>query len=97
MINLRILINELPLEVGCYVQPAEPENGIMSPEITIEEIRLTRKFYNQDGVELDMADVEGFIWDRLQKDQAFAMEVQEKAEEANDDVEDGEKNERRVA
>lgn len=86
MTNLQIIIGELPLEVCCYVQPAEPENGIMSPEITIEEIHLTRKYYNNEGIELDMGDIEGFIYDRFLKDQAFAMLVQEKTEEAYDDL-----------
>ena len=91
MTNLHILINELPLEVGCYIQPAEPENGIHSPEITIEEIHLTRKFYNNEGVELDMGDYEAFIYDRFLKDQAFAMALQEKVEEAYDDLKEAER------
>ena len=91
MTNLHITIGELPLEVGCYVQPAEPENGIMSPEITVEEIRLTRKFYNKEGVELDMGDIELFIWDRFNRDQAFAMALQERVEEAYDDLKEEER------
>lgn len=95
--TLHITYGELPLQLSCYIQPSEPENGIMFPEVTIEEIHLTRKYYNAEGVELDMADVEGFIWDRFQKDQGCAMEIQEKAEEANDDIESEERDERKVA
>ena len=84
--NIPITYGELRLEVNVYVQPAEPENGIMSPEIIIEEVHLPGTFCNKDGIKLDMGDIEDFIWDRLEKDQQFAMTIQELVEEAYDDL-----------
>lgn len=86
--TLTITYGELKLDCECHVQPIDRSVGIMSPEITIEEIRLTRSYYNQDGAELDMGDIEGFIFDRFLTDQSFAMIVQELVEEAYDDIEE---------
>ena len=44
--------------------------------IDIEEIHLTRQYYNRDGVELDTG-FDDFIFDRYDKDQQFAMVLQD--------------------
>lgn len=75
--TVTIRYGELDLEVHVYVEPPEPEIGIRSPQIDIEEIHLTRQYYNRDGVELDMNPIEQFILDRYDKDQAFAMTMQD--------------------
>lgn len=78
MANHKVTIRygELDLEVHVYVEPPERETGT-GMLIDIEEIHLTRQYYNRDGVELDMNPIEQFILDRLDKDQAFAMTLQD--------------------
>lgn len=87
MANHKVTIRygELDLEVHVYVEPPEPEIGIRSPQVDIEEIHLTRQYYNRDGVELDMNPIEQFILDRLDKDQMFAMVLRELVEKALED------------
>lgn len=75
--TVTIRYGELDLEVHVYVEPPEPEIGIRSPQIDIEEIHLTRQYYNREGVELDMNPIEQFVLDRYDKDQAFAMTLQD--------------------
>ena len=92
--TVTIRYGELDLEVHVYVEPPEPEIGIRSPQIDIEEIHLTRQYYNRDGVELDMNPIEQFILDRYDKDQAFHMdfhdlvrkELEDGARQAKEDV-----------
>ena len=74
--TVTIRYGELDLEVHVYVEPPEPEIGIRSPQIDIEEIHLTRQYYNRDGVELDTG-FDDFIFDRYDKDQQFAMVLQD--------------------
>ena len=73
MANHKVTIRygELDLEVHVYVEPPERETGT-GMLIDIEEIHLTRQYYNRDGVELDTG-FDDFIYDRYDKDQQFAM------------------------
>ena len=82
--TVTIRYGELGLEVHVYVEPPEPQNGT-GMLIDIEEIHLTRQYYNRDGVELDMNPIEQFILDRLDKDQMFAMVLRELVEKALED------------
>ncbi|HOD72871.1 MAG TPA: hypothetical protein PKO27_17775 [Deltaproteobacteria bacterium] len=77
MANHKVTIRygELDLEVHVYVEPAEPQNGT-GMLIDIEEIHLTRQYFNRDGVELDTG-FDDFIYDRYDKDQMFAMALQD--------------------
>ncbi len=74
--TVTVRYGELDLEVHVYVEPPERETGT-GMLIDIEEIHLTRQYYNRDGVELDMNPIEQFILDRYDKDQAFAMTMQD--------------------
>ena len=77
MANHKVTIRygELDLEVHVYVEPPERETGT-GMLIDIEEIHLTRQYYNRDGVELDTG-FDDFIFDRYDKDQQFAMVLQD--------------------
>ena len=78
MANHKVTIRygELDLEVHVYVEPPEPEIGIRSPQVDIEEIHMARSYYNREGVELDTG-FEDFIYDRYERDQQFAMTLHE--------------------
>lgn len=78
MANHKVTIRygELDLEVHVYVEPPERETGT-GMLIDIEEIHLTRKYYNEEGIELDMNPIEQLILDRYDKDQMFAMVLQD--------------------
>lgn len=71
--TIRIIYGELTLELNCYIQPIDRAVGINSPEITIEEITCP---------DLNSIYVDDFIYDRFEKDQGFAMTLQEMAEKA---------------
>ncbi len=73
--KVTIRYGELDLEVHVYVEPPERETGT-GMLIDIEEIHLTRQYYNRDGVELDTG-FDDFIFDRYDKDQQFAMVLQD--------------------
>ena len=91
--KVTIRYGELDLEVHVYVEPPERETGT-GMLLDIEEIHLTRQYYNREGVELDMNPIEQFILDRFDKDQAFHMdfedlvrkELEEGARQAKEDV-----------
>ena len=74
--KVTIRYGELDLEVHVYVEPPERETGT-GMLLDIEEIHLTRQYYNRDGVELDMNPIEQLILDRYDKDQMFAMVLQD--------------------
>ena len=73
--KVTIRYGELDLEVHVYVEPPERETGT-GMLIDIEEIHLTRQYYNRDGVELDTG-FDDFIFDRYDKDQMVAMALQD--------------------
>lgn len=79
--KVTIRYGELDLEVHVYVEPPELETGT-GMLIDIEEIHLTRQYYNREGVELDMNPIEQFVLDRYDKDQMFAMVLHELVEKA---------------
>lgn len=83
MANHKVTIRygELDLEVHVYVEPPERETGT-GMLLDIEEIHLTRKYYNEEGIELDMNPIEQFVLDRYDKDQMFAMVLHELVEKA---------------
>ena len=74
--KVTIRYGELDLEVHVYVEPPERETGT-GMLLDIEEIHLTRKYYNEEGIELDMNPIEQLILDRYDKDQMFAMALQD--------------------
>ena len=77
MANHKVTIRygELDLEVHVYVEPPERETGT-GMLIDIEEIHMARSYYNREGVELDTG-FEDFIYDRYERDQQFAMVLQD--------------------
>jgi hypothetical protein len=77
--TVTIRYGELDLEVHVYVEPPERETGT-GMLLDIEEIHLTRQYYNREGVELDMNPIEQFVLDRYDKDQMFAMVLHELVE-----------------
>lgn len=77
--TVTVTYGELRLEVSCHIEPPEPEIGIRSPLIDIEEIHCPDLVgvYSRDGVLLDLSAYDDMIYDRYDKDQQFAMTLQD--------------------
>ena len=69
--TVTVRYGELDIAVSCYIEPAEPEIGLYSPAVYIEEIELPH---------VDNIYVADFVFDRYEKDQKFAMWLQDAVE-----------------
>lgn len=69
--TVTVRYGELDIAVSCYIEPAEPEIGLNSPAVYIEEIELPH---------VDNIYVADFVYDRYDKDQMFAMWLQDAVE-----------------